>query len=36
MKRRFIGNASITPMSATAHIHITMCHHTIVLPVTSM
>jgi len=27
MKRRFIGNASSTPMIDTTHIHTTMCHH---------
>ncbi len=36
MKRRFIGKASSTPMIDTMHIQMIMCHHGMILPVTSM
>ncbi len=36
MKRRFIGNASSTPMIDTTHIQTIMCHHGMIRPVTSM
>ena len=36
MKRRFIGNASSTPMIETTHIHTIMCHHGMIFPVTSI
>lgn len=36
MKRRFIGNASSTPMSEMIVIHATICQPGITCPVTSM